>query len=157
MDGISLNKQNWVIGVNTKPYFTHKSYLNYRSKTDRCEICGDNGALVHHKDLDRSNNGFSNLMVLCRQCHQQFHAKIQPNIGWDNLNPYCNIGRKQSTEEKKIRSESHVKRHPLDFNYIKKCKSKGMTLTETAKSIGWSYKGLSKAIKKRTGVYWRNL
>lgn len=67
--------------MSIKPYLTHKSYIKYRAKNDKCEICGDMATLVHHKDMNRSNNGYSNLMVLCRRCHQQFHAKVQFNVG----------------------------------------------------------------------------
>jgi hypothetical protein len=41
-----------------------------------CEICGKVGKLdVHHIDGDYQNNDPSNLMVLCRSCHNKEHKK----------------------------------------------------------------------------------
>lgn len=41
-----------------------------------CEICGAENALdVHHKDHNTANNDPSNLMRICRSCHNKIHRK----------------------------------------------------------------------------------
>ena len=57
----------------------------YRAKVmtghDVCEICGfadDQDALVvHHKDMDRTNNDISNLAIICANCHMVLHKMIK--------------------------------------------------------------------------------
>ncbi len=57
----------------------------YRAKTltgsDSCVICGfntdQNALVVHHKDMDRSNNSTDNLAVLCANCHMSLHKFIK--------------------------------------------------------------------------------
>lgn len=42
-----------------------------------CEVCGSTKFLcVHHKDHNRYNNELSNLMRLCKRCHQIEHGCI---------------------------------------------------------------------------------
>ena len=58
---------------------------SYRNKMitgkDSCFICGydeDQEALVvHHKDMDRSNNDETNLVVICANCHMSLHKFIK--------------------------------------------------------------------------------
>jgi len=41
-----------------------------------CQMCGQKRVtIVHHKDMDRRNNSNSNLITLCRACHQEVHMK----------------------------------------------------------------------------------
>lgn len=37
--------------------------------------------LIHHIDHDRKNNDISNLIVLCKKCHQEHHTKRDPKTG----------------------------------------------------------------------------
>jgi len=47
--------------------------IAFKSKAEICERCGFDTfpaiLIVHHKDLDRSNNAIENLEVLCQNCH----------------------------------------------------------------------------------------
>lgn len=39
-----------------------------------CKFCSSSvNLVVHHIDMNRENNDDSNLMVLCRKCHQRLH------------------------------------------------------------------------------------
>lgn len=43
---------------------------------EHCEWCGSTeNLLVHHKDGNRKHNEVSNLVCLCKRCHQQYHCK----------------------------------------------------------------------------------
>jgi len=50
----------------------HKAVLLRDNNT--CQVCvSTNGLIVHHRDKDNSNNKLSNLITLCRSCHQKEH------------------------------------------------------------------------------------
>lgn len=67
------NNNNWKGGV--------AAYRNRLEKVE-CEICGSTeNLLIHHRDHDRSNNAESNLMVLCKRCHQEHHCTRDPLTG----------------------------------------------------------------------------
>ena len=60
------NNNNWKGGIGV--------YRKLKS-TDACELCGStNNLLIHHKDHNRYNNELSNLIVLCKTCHQENHC-----------------------------------------------------------------------------------
>lgn len=41
----------------------------------RCMNCNTKkGLQIHHIDEDRTNNSIDNLMVLCYDCHQEYHT-----------------------------------------------------------------------------------
>ena len=47
-----------------------------------CKKCGSTDYLcVHHKDHDRLNNNLSNLMILCKSCHQKHHTTRDQKTG----------------------------------------------------------------------------
>ncbi len=47
-----------------------------------CEICGSTeNLLIHHKDHNRRNNAVSNLMVMCKKCHQNHHTRRDSETG----------------------------------------------------------------------------
>ena len=143
--------------MNSKIDISIKSARKFaKLRENECSVCGGNPDVVHHQDFDWTNNIYSNAMTLCKKCHQNVHSKMFPNKGWDNLNPYNNIGRIQSDEEKKIRSDSHRKNYPLKIEFIKFCKLQGLTIKQTAKIIGWSYEGLSRRLKKE-GLRWSDI
>lgn len=56
------------------------SDADYRSKAlehyeEKCTNCGaTEDVIIHHRDGHRSNNAISNLIPLCRGCHQKVHA-----------------------------------------------------------------------------------
>jgi len=66
-----------------KPYNVKKRLLNHNLKKNECEKCGikslkgwNNKDIIielHHIDGDRKNNNFSNLQMLCPNCHSQTH------------------------------------------------------------------------------------
>jgi 5-methylcytosine-specific restriction endonuclease McrA len=103
---IISDKTNWILGSKTRVeekrrlkqalnQYYKQHYLRkgkYSSKFKRiakqikndkkyCEICsGIEGLMVHHKDIDRNNNELSNLILLCFNCHKQFHKHLRlPN------------------------------------------------------------------------------
>jgi len=39
-----------------------------------CEACGRPAVDIHHIDNDRQNNDISNLIGLCRKCHERAHG-----------------------------------------------------------------------------------
>ena len=51
----------------------------YRDNSDNydCEECGNEKSCmcVHHIDNDYTNNNFSNLKLLCRDCHEEVHGR----------------------------------------------------------------------------------
>jgi len=40
-----------------------------------CQRCGRRAVMVHHMDKDPQNNDQSNLMPLCRACHEASHGR----------------------------------------------------------------------------------
>lgn len=44
-----------------------------------CELCGEPGVEVHHKDLNFLNNTPSNLICLCKKCHAKAHSDAVKN------------------------------------------------------------------------------
>lgn len=66
-----------------KPYNVKLRLLNHNLKKNECEKCGikankgwnnqDITIELHHIDGDRKNNNFSNLQMLCPNCHSQTH------------------------------------------------------------------------------------
>jgi len=42
---------------------------------NHCAKCGTIPTEIHHVDGDRKNNGLSNFMILCAECHHGFHRK----------------------------------------------------------------------------------
>lgn len=47
---------------------------------DACAICGNRGPrilTIHHIDGNSSNNAYDNQIVLCHNCHCQYHAQEQ--------------------------------------------------------------------------------
>ena len=66
------NNNNWKGGIGV-----------YRSmvSTNVCELCGSKeNLLIHHIDHNRYNNDLSNLMVLCKKCHQEHHC-VRDSLG----------------------------------------------------------------------------
>ena len=68
------------IGVGSGNSFknTHQplSIQTYRrAKATQCAWCGSkNNLCVHHLDGDRYNNDLSNLITVCKRCHQNHHT-----------------------------------------------------------------------------------
>lgn len=59
-----------------------------RERGLRCQLCGKlpgperyRGLLIHHRDGNIENNGFENLMIICKGCHNRIHFS-----GW-----YCRL------------------------------------------------------------------
>ena len=53
-----------------------------RVKGTKCEWCGNtNNLLVHHIDENRYNNDISNLITICKRCHQAHHTKRDMTTG----------------------------------------------------------------------------
>lgn len=49
--------------------------------SDKCQLCGfseyQEALVVHHKDMDRTNNSLQNLTILCSNCHMHVHKLIR--------------------------------------------------------------------------------
>ena len=59
------NNNNWKGGMTYRHLVT----------IEKRELCGSTeNLLVHHIDHDRTHNVASNLMVLCKRCHQNHHC-----------------------------------------------------------------------------------
>ncbi|ABM27894.1 HNH endonuclease [Nitratidesulfovibrio vulgaris DP4] len=43
-----------------------------------CAICAHEARVVHHRDENPRNNCQSNLMSLCRECHERLHGRLRP-------------------------------------------------------------------------------
>jgi len=55
--------------------YVHQVVWELNGGGSTCEICGADLEHIHHKDENRFNNDFSNLMGLCNTCHLSIHAK----------------------------------------------------------------------------------
>lgn len=67
------NNHNWITGI--------QGYRRLVKKTV-CVYCGSTKyLLVHHKDGNRYNNELSNLIIVCKSCHQKHHCKRCPTTG----------------------------------------------------------------------------
>lgn len=63
---------NWLGGKRTH-YFEKYSKLSL-SLEQKCSLCGTITKLMcHHIDGDFRNNNLSNLMIVCRGCHNKIH------------------------------------------------------------------------------------
>jgi hypothetical protein len=68
-------------GVNNNNF---KYGCQYKDAIEKvyCSLCGSmDNLLIHHIDHDRKNNDISNLIVLCKKCHQEHHTKRDPKTG----------------------------------------------------------------------------
>jgi 5-methylcytosine-specific restriction endonuclease McrA len=62
---------NYVKGERKFPFTGISKLLR---KNGKCAICESTKKLVvHHKDRNHSNNNLTNLIVLCRSCHNKEH------------------------------------------------------------------------------------
>jgi len=63
----------------TPKYSTVRKMMLRRNMIKECQKCGYNSYPdilgVHHKDGNRENNSFANLLVLCPMCHSLIHHK----------------------------------------------------------------------------------
>lgn len=81
-------------GSNVKSYVLKQKLVRDGLKEDKCEICGIsiwNGVKLplelHHKDGNHFNNDFSNLQILCPNCHS-----IQEGNAGSNIGKYSKMG-----------------------------------------------------------------
>lgn len=65
----------WRGGISYEPYTIDWNETLKRSIRERdhyvCQICFKNGWVVHHIDYDKKNCNPSNLITLCKSCHQK--------------------------------------------------------------------------------------
>lgn len=53
-----------------------------RAKQTECAWCGaTKNLIVHHVDGNRYNNELTNLVTICRSCHQKHHTIRDPKTG----------------------------------------------------------------------------
>lgn len=74
---LGKNNPAWKDGQSRK-YFKHNTiWLEYYKSKSSCELCGEINKLVtHHRDGNYKNNIVSNLMVVCRSCHNKIHKRL---------------------------------------------------------------------------------
>lgn len=51
--------------------------LKLQQTRGKCEVCGERGFQIHHKDGDKGNHKIENLLLLCRKCHMIIHQGRQ--------------------------------------------------------------------------------
>lgn len=65
-------------------YASTHEYRHVLTGQDVCELCGysahQSAIVVHHKDMDRTNNAEDNLAIICSNCHAVVHAMIRGYI-----------------------------------------------------------------------------
>lgn len=72
--GARKDKQHWGAAHGT----ARKLVYLIGEKGKVCEICGSTKNVdIHHKDGDFRNNSTSNLMLVCRSCHNKIHQPKQ--------------------------------------------------------------------------------
>lgn len=63
----------WKGGISFEPYgleFNEDLKNLVRKRDDYiCQLCGDEGNIVHHIDYNKKNNSNENLITLCKSCH----------------------------------------------------------------------------------------
>lgn len=74
--------------ANVKSHLLKQKLIKDGIKKDECEICGCSfwqgkklPLELHHKDGDHFNNDFSNLQILCPNCHSIQEGNSGANIG----------------------------------------------------------------------------
>ena len=73
------NSSNWRGGTSFEPYpldwtETLKKSIRERDKY-LCQICSEDGNMVHHIDYDKKNCNPDNLVTLCNSCHSKTNSK----------------------------------------------------------------------------------
>lgn len=69
-------------GLNNHNTTTGVAIYRTLIEKDRCAWCGSTkNLLVHHKDEDRTNPDPSNLICLCKKCHQNLHTVRDEKTG----------------------------------------------------------------------------
>lgn len=69
---IGKNNSNWKSGIAA---YRRIAKITCNSNCERCK--SQNKLLVHHKDENRYNNNFNNLMILCKRCHYDIHKELR--------------------------------------------------------------------------------
>ena len=64
-NGVSEYKNHYQMKINR--------LIKLRDNNHICEICGEIGNEIHHKDHSKNNHSLDNLQVLCRKCHLRHH------------------------------------------------------------------------------------
>lgn len=72
-----ISKKNFLAEMNS--YYNTKGWYNKRMliierENGKCEDCGKDGNVIHHKTYDNfKNEKLEDLMCLCRYCHDKIH------------------------------------------------------------------------------------
>lgn len=129
-------------GTNKLPYLTYRIYGSILSKHDKCEYCNKQATLVHHRDFDRNNNGYSNMAYSCDQCHNTGHSKYDPT---KTIRKHLDYGNK------------HVNfKQNVTFKDIVLAKHMGLTQIEAAWFLNCDFKTINRRCKKMN-ITWRNI
>lgn len=82
--------EEYIKGVYVKSSMLKQKLIKEGIKEKKCELCGlamwqgvEIPLELHHKDGDHYNNDFSNLQILCANCHA-----IQPGNSGSNVGRY---------------------------------------------------------------------
>jgi hypothetical protein len=74
----------WKSGVSEYPnhYLMKQNRLIKLQQTKaKCEICGERGVQIHHKDGSKNNHNLKNLILLCHYCHTTIDLKTGSGNG----------------------------------------------------------------------------
>ena len=71
---------NWRGGSSFPPYTPEFRTALKKSILKRdnymCQQCGTSAKIIHHKDLNKSNNKPENLVTFCKSCHMLLHWRL---------------------------------------------------------------------------------
>jgi 5-methylcytosine-specific restriction endonuclease McrA len=74
---------NWKGGIFSYPnhYLMKKRRLIVLLNNPKCEYCGKDATQIHHKDENKANHKFSNLVAVCQPCNAKQSSKFYKKYG----------------------------------------------------------------------------
>lgn len=85
-----------------------KLFIRSRGRCERCGLDLNKEGITpdfHHKDGNPKNNKFSNLIVVCPNCHRKLHDSERNRI-FSTVRPKIKRSRSETKKSKQRRSES---------------------------------------------------
>ena len=85
---IKAEKRKMKASQRRDTYYVKSVFEKYYWNVDRCMICWSKWILhIHHKDKNRRNNEYTNLIKICVRCHIKAH---QWEKAWEILQKFYN-------------------------------------------------------------------